>query len=277
MFTADKIDDNGLWLGDITSSENIQALDQHEISHILTILDYKPNHIDHNRTHLYIQADDFQSTDLLTNEFEKCFQFIDKAIEQGHQVLIHCHAGVSRSATIAAMYLMRKYSLTREQALERLISKRSYWTVLPNDGFLRQLDLFHQMNYKVDIENELYKEFQRKRFDPIESTTNKNNTSVLLSNDENERDYKCRVCHWKLFTNNDIQRHEDESNILCDTKTQIFTYFLDWIDEIFDKPIGKISCPNCKIILGEYSLQGIRCSCHQWIKPAFVFQCQSIE
>jgi dual specificity phosphatase 12 len=279
MFTADKIDDNGVWLGDIAASENIQALDTHQISHILTILDYQPIHTDKNRTYLHIHAEDFQSTDLLTNEFEKCFQFIDKAIEQGHQVLIHCRAGISRSATIATMYLMRKYSLTREQALERLINKRRHWLVMPNDGFLRQLDLFHQMNYKVDIENESYKEFQRKLFDSTESrtSTNSDNTSFVLLDDQTPKEYKCRTCHSKLFTNNDIQNHEQQSHILCNDKTRIFTYFLDWIDEVFVNPIGAINCPNCKIILGEYSLQGIRCNCHQWIKPAFIFQSQSIE
>ncbi|CAF0788912.1 unnamed protein product [Adineta steineri] len=275
MFSADKIDDSGVWLGDITSAENIQALDDNKISHILTILDYEPRNIDKNRTYLFIHAEDFQSTDLLTSEFEKCFQFIDKAIEQGHQVLIHCHAGVSRSATIAAMYLMRKYSLTREQALERLINKRRYWSVLPNDSFLRQLDLFHQMNYKVDIENEFYKEFQKNRFGSKSSTNN--DASILILTDENEKEYKCRNCHIKLFTNNDIQKHEKESSIPCNDQTQIFTFFLDWIDEIFTNPHGAINCPNCKIILGEYSLKGLRCHCHQWIKPAFIFQCQLIE
>jgi dual specificity phosphatase 12 len=277
-FTADQIDDNGLWLGDIKSAENLEALDKHKISHILTILDYKPTHIDKNRTYLYIYADDFQSTDLLTNEFEKCFEFVDKSIEKGHKVLIHCHAGVSRSSTIAAMYLMRKYSLTREQSIERLINKRRYSIVMPNDGFIRQLDLFYQMNYKIDLENELYKEFQRRKFDPIELKTSTNlQTSILLIDNENEREYKCRSCHWKLFTTNDIQKHEQQSNILCDNKNQFFTYFLDWIDAIFVNPIGRISCPNCQTILGEYSLEGIRCNCHQWIKPAFVFQYQSIE
>jgi len=269
MFTADKIDDSGLWLGDITASENIEALDKHGISHILTILDYQPTRIDKNRTYLYIYAEDFHFTDLITNEFEKCFQFIDKALEQGHQVLVHCHAGVSRSPTIAAMYLMRKYSLTREQALERLISKRRYWSVLPNEGFLRQLDLYHQMNYTVDLNNKLYQE----KF----HLTATNNTSIIVSNEDQEREYKCRSCHRKLFTNNDVQKHEDKSNILCTNSTEIFTYFLDWIDEIFVNPIGTISCPNCQIKLGEYSLQGIRCHCHQWIKPAFVFQYQLIE
>ena len=87
------------------------------------------------------------------------------------------------------MYLMRKYSLTREQALEKIISRRRYCPVIPNDGFLRQLDLFHQMNYKVDFENELYKEFQRKQFDAIESN-NTNDTSIVLLDNENEQEYK---------------------------------------------------------------------------------------
>ncbi|CAF1103116.1 unnamed protein product [Rotaria sordida] len=260
MFTADKIDDN--------------ELNNNKITHILTILDYKPNYIDNNRTYLYIYAEDLQSTDLLTNDFEKCFQFIDNTIEQGHQILIHCQSGISRSATITAMYLMRKYSLTREQAIERLIEKRHNWMIMPNDGFLKQLDLFYQMNYKIDKENQLYQEFQCKRFDLIEQKTS---TSKFILNDENEKEYKCRNFHWKLFTNNDIQIHEENSINICDNKTKIFTYFLDWIDDIFDNSFGKIICPNCKIILGEYSLHGIQCNCHQWIKPAFVFQCQFIE
>ena len=273
-FSADKIDENGLWLGDVTAAENIEALNKHGITHILTILDYQPSRIDSSRTYLHIHAEDFHSTDLLTNEFEKCFQFLNKALEQGHQALIHCHAGVSRSATIAAMYLMRKYSLTREQALQRLIEKRRYWSVLPNDGFLHQLDLFHQMNYIVDVNHKLYQEFQQTKFD----RTPTDKTTVIRTNEEkDERDYHCRSCHEKLFSNNDVQKHEVQSKNLCKNQTEIFTYFLDWIDEIFTNPLGKIVCPKCRIALGEYSLQGIRCRCQQWIKPAFVFHCQLIE
>ncbi|CAF1177591.1 unnamed protein product [Adineta ricciae] len=271
MFTADKIDDCGVWLGDITASEDHRALDEHNISHIITLLDYQPKHLDPKRTYLIIHAEDFHSTDLLTNEFDKCFQFIEQSIVQGQQILIHCHAGVSRSATIAAMYLMRKYSLTRDEALERLRSKRRFWSVLPNDGFLRQLDLFYQMNYKIDLENELYKEFQRQRFAPIKSEAA--TPTVLFSTDDSEREYKCRQCHEKLFHSSDIQKHD----LSCLNSSQIFTFFLDWIDDIFVNSVGAIRCPNCQINLGEYSLQGLRCVCHQWIKPAFVFQHQLIE
>lgn len=273
-FTADKIDEKGLWLGDITASENIEALNEHGITHILTILDYQPKRIDPNRTYLHIHADDFHSTDLLTNEFEKCFQFLDNALEQGHHVLIHCHAGVSRSATITAMYLMRKYSLTREQALQRIINKRRYWSVLPNEGFLYQLDLFHQMNYIVDVNHELYRDFQKKIFERIPT----DRTTVIRMNEVNEqREYHCRSCHEKLFNSNDVQKHEDSSKNLCQISTNIFTFYLDWIDEVFLNSLGTILCPKCRISLGEYSLQGIQCICQQWIKPAFVFHCQSIE
>lgn len=272
MFTADRIDDRGIWLGDLAASENLPALDEHLITHILTILDYQPTPVDQQRTYFYIHADDFQSTDLLSREFDRAFDFLD----QGHQVLIHCRAGMSRSATIAAMYLMRKYSLTRDQALEQLREKRRHSPVMPNDGFLRQLDLFHRMNYKVDPQNELYREFQQHRWDPTKETT-KSEPTIVLWTDPNDRDYRCRSCQKRLFSSTDVQRHERESGVLCEDPKTIFTFFLDWIEEIFDHPFGSIRCPTCQTLVGEYSLQGLRCSCQQWLKPAFVFQCHSID
>jgi dual specificity phosphatase 12 len=271
MFTADRIDDRGIWLGDLAASENVAALDEHRITHVLTILDYRPAPLDERRMYFYIHADDLQSTDLLTREFDRAFHFLD----QGHEVLIHCQAGMSRSATIAAMYLMRKYSLTRDQALERLREKRRHSPVMPNDGFLRQLDLFHRMEYKVDQQNDLYREFQQHRCD---LTKTSEPTIVLIGTDSTDRDYRCRSCQKTLFNSSDVQRHERrESNVLCEDPSMVFTFFLDWIEEIFDHPFDSIRCPTCQTIVGEYSLQGLRCSCQQWIKPAFVFQCHSIE
>ena len=64
-FSAERIDDRGLWLGDINASENVVALDEHGIKSVVTILDYEPNRRDPNRTYLTICADDFPSTDLV--------------------------------------------------------------------------------------------------------------------------------------------------------------------------------------------------------------------
>ena len=229
------------------------------------------------RMYLFICAEDFSSTDLLTNEFEKCFTFIDRALEQGHRVLIHCHAGLSRSATIAAMRSMRKYSLTRDQAIERIKGKRTHSTVTINEGFLHQLDLFHRMNYRVDQQNELFREFQPARFEKKENPSTPTEATILLWNDQQRQDYRCRECQRNLFSNTDVQRHERQQNVICDDRKRLWTFYFDWIEEIFEQPIGSIPCPTCRCLLGEYSLQGLWRSCDQRLKPAFVFQCQTIE
>ena len=46
MFSADRIDDRGLWLVDVNASEDIAALDEHHIPHIVTLLDYQPSERD---------------------------------------------------------------------------------------------------------------------------------------------------------------------------------------------------------------------------------------
>jgi dual specificity MAP kinase phosphatase len=52
-------------------------------------------------------------------------------------VLVHCGAGVSRSACMVMMYLMRSKMWSAQQARDHCIAARSL--VCPNDGFWRVL------------------------------------------------------------------------------------------------------------------------------------------
>lgn len=52
------------------------------------------------------------------------------------RVLVHCHVGVSRSATLVLAYLMLKQKLTLVEAIHVVKDNRG---VVPNRGFLRQL------------------------------------------------------------------------------------------------------------------------------------------
>lgn len=52
------------------------------------------------------------------------------------KVLVHCHVGVSRSATLVLAYLMLKQNLTLVEAICAVKDNRG---VIPNRGFLRQL------------------------------------------------------------------------------------------------------------------------------------------
>lgn len=51
------------------------------------------------------------------------------------KVLVHCHRGVSRSATIVIMYLMRKFKLTLRDAYKLVKSRRD--KIDPNAGFIQ--------------------------------------------------------------------------------------------------------------------------------------------
>ena len=50
--------------------------------------------------------------------------FIEKALESGGKILVHCAAGVSRSSTVVLAYLMYKNRWGYERALEYGKSKR---------------------------------------------------------------------------------------------------------------------------------------------------------
>ncbi|XP_063972378.1 dual specificity protein phosphatase 19 [Diachasmimorpha longicaudata] len=52
-------------------------------------------------------------------------------------ILVHCNAGISRSATIVIAYLMREENLNFQEALDKV--KRIRPCVRPNEGFVKQL------------------------------------------------------------------------------------------------------------------------------------------
>lgn len=58
--------------------------------------------------------------------------------------------GKSRSATVVIAYLMQEHNISPSEALSHLRQARSICE--PNDGFMKQLDLYHQMQTPEDVE-----------------------------------------------------------------------------------------------------------------------------
>lgn len=59
--------------------------------------------------------------------------------------------GKSRSATVVCAYLMKLYDWTPEQALLELRKARPFCD--PNDGFMKQLQVYHDARMSDDLEN----------------------------------------------------------------------------------------------------------------------------
>jgi protein-tyrosine phosphatase len=67
-------------------------------------------------------------------------KFIEDCREDGGIVLVHCAAGVSRSATVVAAWLMVSKKMSHKEALSFLAARRK--VICPNPGFVKQLELF---------------------------------------------------------------------------------------------------------------------------------------
>lgn len=135
----------GLWIGDLQCTKNVENLKAHGIFSILTAM---RGRITIHETFIrhQIQLDDTEDADVMTH-FLPSIHFIQAELDKGRGVLVHCQAGVSRSSTIVAAYLMYLKDIDPRTALELI--KQARPAVEPNQNFLQQLELFHAARYKI--------------------------------------------------------------------------------------------------------------------------------
>ncbi|CAG4981111.1 unnamed protein product [Colias eurytheme] len=139
----------GLYLSNARAAADRNVLQQLNITHVLTVEARrlpKSTFVDSNICTLYIRANDTPQTNLLPY-FPMANAFIEEGLQKGN-VLVHCHFGVSRSATLVIAYIMQKYSLSFEQAYNFVRQRRKF--INPNPGFVSQLKQYHKMNYDVN-------------------------------------------------------------------------------------------------------------------------------
>jgi len=89
--------------------------------------------------YIKINVYDSPKTDL-RKYFHRVSDLIKLVQKQGGKTLIHCYAGISRSATLCIAYLMKHKHKTLDQAYRHVKNSRS--NIKPNDGFMTQLKEF---------------------------------------------------------------------------------------------------------------------------------------
>ena len=82
-------------------------------------------------------ADDAEGYGLLEKHFQSALQFLDDMRRQGRRTLVHCFAGMNRSATICVAYLIVREEMGLTDAVQLLREKRG--VVLKNRSFNREL------------------------------------------------------------------------------------------------------------------------------------------
>ena len=114
-----------------------KLLDSQRITHILNLTTNVRNKFENEIIYKQILINDLPSVQIDVY-FEEAFQFIDGALSyEKNCVLVHCHAGVSRSASFIIAYLMQKSVCASYEEAYEFVKEKRY--IRPNDGFIKQL------------------------------------------------------------------------------------------------------------------------------------------
>lgn len=293
---CDEIVEN-LYLGSYDAVTKLELLSELDITHILTVGSGMENcELPPEITRKQILVFDEPDQNLL-QYFNETSDFIKECLENGGRVLVHCMAGISRSATVVCAYLMKSCKLTAQEALAKISTARSI--IDPNPGFREQLDLYEQIGYDVDVKNELYRRFLITRMaeDFLSSGHSKDmilgiDPEQMMSKDvpapPSVLKIRCKRCRRALIYPENVIEHDSgkgqaafnyrkrdhafpRNNHQEETCSSYFIEPMSWIEGIEDGSLeGKIDCPKCHTKLGSYSWRGSQCSCGTWVTPAFM-------
>ncbi|KAF1810219.1 dual specificity protein phosphatase 12 [Eremomyces bilateralis CBS 781.70] len=277
-----------LYIGGLFTVRRRQTLEEANITHVLSVL-----RVDTEKElflpykHLAIHVDDVDDENLL-QYFPATNAFIQEGLNGGGGVLVHCAMGKSRSATCVVAFLIHKYGITPQQAIEQIRQSRPF--VEPNDGFMQQLELYYTMKAPESVEDTaiyqkwLYqREVELSRSCGMPPDTDKirfEDEHTLWDGTSEGFEMRCRKCRRTLATSQYVLPHEakvklsQHGNAISNepSSTECAHYFIDplsWMRPELEqgKLEGRVECPKCATNVGKYAWQGMKCSCGAWVVP----------
>lgn len=113
-------------------NENLWRSSEHNKA---SIVKYASSTEEHNN--IYNMILNYQHRPMI----EIAYHFINTAVKNNENILVHCMAGISRSVSMVIYYLMKKNKIDYDTAFNFVKNKRTIAN--PNDSFRKQLKLFH--------------------------------------------------------------------------------------------------------------------------------------
>ncbi|GFO42042.1 dual specificity protein phosphatase 19 [Plakobranchus ocellatus] len=126
-----------LLMGSQDVAHDMETLRKHGVTHILNVATGVENMFPKDFVYQTQEIRDLPEFPIF-HGFEKAINFIDNCRKGNGIVLVHCNAGISRSAAIVMAYLIQMEGMNVNDAFSYLRSKRP--ATCPNPGFLIQLE-----------------------------------------------------------------------------------------------------------------------------------------
>lgn len=277
--------------------------------------------------HLSIDIDDVEESDILVH-LPKLVRFIEQGLygdaERGSSseptgaVLVHCAVGKSRSVTAVVAYLLWKYphrfgsaesrdpdrSTTVGNAVARAVKwvRESRSIAEPNEGFMKQLELWWEMGCPADSDDAVEKHRTYRRWayrreveeaaklgmapdrlmfeDEESKQANGDGASQQLPISEPGLELRCKKCRRVIATKPFVVPHND-TGAPQNTCPHLFIEPLSWMRSTLEEGVleGRLMCPGarCGASVGRYSWKGFKCGCGEWVCPAFSLQKSRID
>jgi tetratricopeptide (TPR) repeat protein len=138
--TANPVCD-GVFIGSQATASNLEELKKNNITYILNVTSEIPNYFENTENKFVYQREkilDSPTSNIVKGELlDRCIEFIEKAVNEKKNVLVHCQAGISRSGAVIVAYLMKKFNMDYDTALNKARECRS--CISPNPSFEKQI------------------------------------------------------------------------------------------------------------------------------------------
>ena len=139
----------GLWLGGISSASNREALHEHNIETIISVVLGSVASFPYDFNYERADLRDTEDEDIIT-EFYRIVPIIHEELSKGKSILVTCIWGKSRSASFVCAYLIKQYKMTTDESLQFVREKRTQ--IFPNPSYIRQL---RQYEGEMRLEREM--------------------------------------------------------------------------------------------------------------------------
>ncbi|MBN3284335.1 DUS12 phosphatase, partial [Polyodon spathula] len=281
---------SGVYIGGASDLTDCKNLTDAAITHILTVDSEEPEVLG-SFQRKFIYALDESSSDLLSI-LDDCVQFITEALTTTPAaVLVHCHAGVSRSAAVVTAFMMKTHSLNLSDAYVKLQNIKPDVKII--EEFLDQLELYETMGCKVDETSPVYKQYRLRKVTEKYPELKNLPREVFAADptspgqtQSSEAICRCRKCRRALFRSSSILNHTPGTGpaafahkkfshltAVCGDQSQCTSHFIEpvqWMEQALLGVLdGQLLCPKCSSKLGSFNWFGEQCSCGRWVTPAF--------